>query len=435
MVDALADAEPVRAGEVIRIRTTGGGGWGDPLDRPYDEVLPDVGGARCRSRGAWEDYGVVVTGDPDDLAVDRPASDGERARRRAGRSGGEPFFDRGPGYARLSAAVHTPRWTSYDGRLRMTAQSPRPPRRVLIALGGNAMTSPEGGPSAEDQIAAIARAAEPIADVVAGRYRGRLTHGNGPQVGNLLVKNELAASVVPPVPLDWCGAQTQGTIGAMLLNAVERSLAARGVRRAVAALVTRTRVDPADPHFSEPTKPIGRYLPEPEARVMIEHGQVWEDRGEKGWRRVVASPEPLEILDAPAVAALLSAGYVVVAAGGGGIPVVRDPDGSVRGVEAVIDKDLSAALLARAVGADVLVIATDVPAAALDFGTPHARPLGACHDGRACAGSKARANSPAVRWGPRWTPRAGSSRRAGSGRSSRRWTSSPTPSLAVREPT
>jgi carbamate kinase len=257
----------------------------------------------------------------------------------------------------------------------MTAPPP-PPRRVLIALGGNAMTSPEGGASAEDQIAAVARAAEPIADVVAGGSDVVITHGNGPQVGNLLVKNELAASVVPPVPLDWCGAQTQGTIGAMLINALERSLAARGVGRAVAALVTRTRVDPSDPHFSKPTKPIGRYLPESEARVMIDHGQVWEDRGEKGWRRVVASPEPLEILDAPAVAALMSAGYVVVAAGGGGIPVVRDPDGSVRGVEAVIDKDLSAALLGRAVAADVLVIATDVPAAAVDFGTPHARPLG-----------------------------------------------------------
>ena len=103
---------------------------------------------------------------------------------------------------------------------------------------------------------------------------------------------------MPPVPLDWCGAQTQGTIGAMLLNAVERSLAARGVARPVAALVTRTAVDPTDPHFVAPSKPIGRYLPEAEAQVMIEHGQVWQDRGERGWRRVVASPEPLEMLDA-----------------------------------------------------------------------------------------------------------------------------------------
>jgi carbamate kinase len=248
--------------------------------------------------------------------------------------------------------------------------------RVLIALGGNAMTSPEGRAGPEDQIDAITRAAEPIADVVASGADVVITHGNGPQVGNLLVKNELAASVVPPVPLDWCGAQTQGTIGFMLLDAVERSLAARGASRRVAAVVTRTRVDPADPHFADPTKPIGRYLSEAEARVMIEHGQVWQDRGEKGWRRVVASPEPLEILDAPAVSALLAAGYVVVAAGGGGIPVVRGEDGEVRGVEAVIDKDLSAALLGRAIGATVLVIATDVAGAVLDFGTANARQLG-----------------------------------------------------------
>ena len=248
--------------------------------------------------------------------------------------------------------------------------------RVLIALGGNAMTAPDGRARPDDQIAAIARAAGPIADVIAGGAEVVLTHGNGPQVGNLLVKNELAASVVPPVPLDWCGAQTQGTIGAMLLNAVPRALAARGLTKPMAALVTRTRVDPDDPHFREPSKPIGRYLPEAEARVMIDHGQVWQDRGERGWRRVVASPEPVEILDAAPVAVLLGEGFVVVAAGGGGIPVVRDDDGTVRGVEAVIDKDLSAALLGRAVRADVLVIATDVPAVAVGFGTADERRVG-----------------------------------------------------------
>jgi carbamate kinase len=247
--------------------------------------------------------------------------------------------------------------------------------RIVIALGGNAMTAPDGRASPEDQIAAITRAAEPIADVVMTGAEVALTHGNGPQVGNLLVKNELAASVVPPVPLDWCGAQTQGTIGAMLLNAVGQALSVRGSSTPVAALVTRVRVDPDDPRFAEPTKPIGRYLPEPEARVMVEHGQVWQDRGAKGWRRVVASPEPLEILDGAAVATLLSAGYVVVSTGGGGIPVVREPDGTVRGVEAVIDKDLSAALLARSVGAQLLIIATDVPYVSVDFGTPSPRPL------------------------------------------------------------
>src|SRR5947207_1000516 len=245
--------------------------------------------------------------------------------------------------------------------------------RVLVAVGGNAMTAPDGSARPEDQIAAVCRAAESIADLVAAGHEVLLTHGNGPQVGNLLVKNELAAAVVPPVPLDWCGAQTQGTIGFVLCNALERALAGR---RPVAALVTRTLVDADDPGFRMPTKPIGRYLPADEAKLMIEHGQVWRDRGARGWRRVVASPEPLAVLDAPAVRALLAAGYLVIAAGGGGIPVVRAPDGALRGVEAVIDKDLAAALLGGTVGARALVLATDVEAVQTGWGTADARPLG-----------------------------------------------------------
>jgi carbamate kinase len=217
---------------------------------------------------------------------------------------------------------------------------------------------------------------ERVADLVAAGVDVVLTHGNGPQVGNLLVKNELAAGVVPPVPLDWCGAQTQGTIGFLILDALEAALAQRGVDRRVATVVTRTRVDRDDPGFGKPTKPVGRFLPEDEARPLIEHGQTWQDRGEKGWRRVVASPEPREIIDAPAIAALADAGFVVVGAGGGGIPVVRGADGVLRGVEAVIDKDLSAALLGKAIGAEVLVIATDVENVVLGFGSPGAEPLG-----------------------------------------------------------
>ncbi len=248
--------------------------------------------------------------------------------------------------------------------------------RALIALGGNAMTGPDGSATPEDQDHAVSSAMEHVADLVAAGLDVVITHGNGPQVGNLLVKNELAANVVPPVPLDWCGAQTQGTIALLIMDSLDRMLATRGVDKPVAALVTRTLVDGDDQGFTKPTKPIGRYLPEAEARVLMEHGQTWEGRGDKGWRRVVASPEPLEILDAPAIELLSDSGYVVVGAGGGGIPVVRDPDGTVRGVEAVIDKDLAAALLARAVGADVLVIATDVPNAVLRYGTPDAEPIG-----------------------------------------------------------
>ena len=247
--------------------------------------------------------------------------------------------------------------------------------RVLLALGGNAMTAADGSARPEDQIASAKVAMRSVAELVASDIDVVVTHGNGPQVGNLLVKNEIAASVVPPVPLDWCGAQTQATLGFVLMNALDEALRRRGVQRRSATVVTRTLVDAGDPGFTNPTKPIGRYLPADEATVLVEHGETWEDRGERGWRRVVASPEPREILDAAAVHALVEAGFVVVANGGGGIPVVRG-DGSLRGVEAVIDKDLGAALLAQTVDADVLVVATDVPNAVLRYGTPDAEPLG-----------------------------------------------------------
>src|SRR6476659_4252428 len=248
--------------------------------------------------------------------------------------------------------------------------------RVLLALGGNAMTNADGRARPEDQIAAAEVASHHLAELVAAGHEVVITHGNGPQVGNLLVKNELAAHVVPPVPLDWCGAQTQGTIGFTLLDTLETALAARDVARPVAAIITRTLVDADDPGFTHPTKPIGRFLPREQAQTLIDHGERWEDRGEKGWRRVVASPEPVEVLETHTLHTLLAAGYVVVTAGGGGIPVVRGSDGAAHGVEAVIDKDLTAALLARAVDADVLVIATDVAHAVAGWGTPEAHDIG-----------------------------------------------------------
>ncbi|MGK5112520.1 MULTISPECIES: carbamate kinase [unclassified Geodermatophilus] len=250
-------------------------------------------------------------------------------------------------------------------------------RRVVIALGGNAMTGPDGSATPDAQQAAIAAACGPIAEVVAAGVEVVLTHGNGPQVGNLLVKNELAAHEVPPVPLDWCVAQTQATIGFTLADELDAALAARGLAQRTAGLVTRTLVDAGDPHFREPSKPVGRFLPREKAETFIAHGQIWEDRGPRGWRRVVASPEPRSVVDVPAISALAGAGFVVACAGGGGIPVVDDGGGALRGVEAVIDKDLTAALLAAQLGADTLVIATDVPNVMIDFGTPSARPLGA----------------------------------------------------------
>ncbi|PZS14071.1 MAG: carbamate kinase [Pseudonocardiales bacterium] len=253
--------------------------------------------------------------------------------------------------------------------------------RVLIALGGNAMTAPDGSARPEDQRAAVTAAMDAVAEVVASGAEVVLTHGNGPQVGNLLVKNEIAASVVPPVPLDWCGAQTQGTIGLLILDALEAALSARGGTPRVAALVSRTLVAADDPHFTAPSKPIGRYLPADEAAAMIEHGQSWQDRGAPGWRRVVASPDPIECLEVEAASVLLAAGYAVVCAGGGGVPVVRTAAGPLASVEAVIDKDLTAAVLAGQLGVDVLVIATDVDAVVLNWGTQDAQAIGAVSAG------------------------------------------------------
>ncbi len=248
--------------------------------------------------------------------------------------------------------------------------------RLVVALGGNAMTAPDGTAGPIDQRVAIAEAMESVAELVSEGHEVVLTHGNGPQVGNLLLKNELAAEVVPPVPLDWCGAQTQATIGMLVLDTLDQALVDRGLPVPVAALVSRTLVDEADPGFSDPTKPIGRYADEDEAALMIELGQHWKRIGDRGWRRVVASPEPLRCLDFPAAKALITAGYVVVCSGGGGIPTVRREGEGYVGVEAVIDKDLTAALLAEQVLADVLVIATDVEAAVVGWGTPDARPIG-----------------------------------------------------------
>jgi carbamate kinase len=248
--------------------------------------------------------------------------------------------------------------------------------RIVIALGGNALVGDDGGDSPDDQRAAVGRAVGPLADVVTAGHEVLLTHGNGPQVGDLLRRNELAAADVPPDPLDWCDAQTQATIGTLLMDALDAELARRGHPGRTATLVSRTLVDAGDPGFAHPTKPIGRHLTEDEKSVLEEHGQVFTEVPRKGWRRVVASPEPVDTLDAAAADALLAAGFVVVCSGGGGVPTVRRPDGSLEGVEAVIDKDLTAALVAEHIEADLLVIATDVEAVMTGFDTDDPRPVG-----------------------------------------------------------
>ena len=244
-----------------------------------------------------------------------------------------------------------------------------------MALGGNAIAG-ERGADPESQRIAVEGACEQIAELVAHGHDVVITHGNGPQVGNLLLKNDLARHVVPPVGLDWCVAQTQATLGFLIVTALEAALRRRGLERLISTVITRVLVDKDDPGFSKPTKPIGRYVTEAEAEERIAAGEAWEDRGARGWRRVVASPDPLEILDRGTIDALIGDDAIVVAAGGGGIPMVRE-EGVLRGVEAVLDKDLTGALLARTVNADTFLIATDVEAAAIGFGTPEQEWLGA----------------------------------------------------------
>jgi carbamate kinase len=254
--------------------------------------------------------------------------------------------------------------------------------RLVVALGGNAIAGARGA-DPESQRIAVEGACEQIAVLVEHGHDVVITHGNGPQVGNLLLKNDLARHVVPPVPLDWCVAQTQATLGFLIVTALEAALRRRGIERLISTVITRVLVDAADPAWERPTKPIGRYVSAADAAERIAAGEAWEDRGERGWRRVVASPDPVEILDRATIAALMAEDAIVVAAGGGGIPMVRD-GGRLRGVEAVLDKDLTGALLARTVKADCFLIATDVEAAAVAYGTPEQEWLGAVGADRLC---------------------------------------------------
>ena len=248
--------------------------------------------------------------------------------------------------------------------------------RIVLALGGNALTGPKESVQPTHQMAAVEAATPQIAALVAEGHQVLLSHGNGPQVGNILAKNDIASPVLSPVPLDWCVANTQGSIGFILLNALDASLSKAGLSTRATVVVSRTVVDAKDPAFDEFTKPVGRFLEAEIAQRLSLSGQKFVDSGEQGWRRVVASPQPLEIAEAPAIAALLDAGFLVVAGGGGGIPVIRTDDHGFKGVEAVIDKDLNSVLLADQIHAEVLVLATNVDNAWLDWGTDKARALG-----------------------------------------------------------
>ena len=246
---------------------------------------------------------------------------------------------------------------------------------AVIAVGGNALIRHPGENALEQQYEAVKATAENVVDLIAAGWRVVLTHGNGPQVGFILRRSEIAKNAVPGVPLEYAVGDTQGAIGFMFQNALNNALTARGIDSTpVVALVTQTLIDPHDPAFDRPDKPIGVYMAQEVAETLA-GAQGWdivEDSG-RGWRRVVASPAPKEVIETPIIRTLLERNVLVIACGGGGIPVWRDASGKLIAAQAVIDKDRASALLACELQADMLLIPTGVEQVAINFGTPEQR--------------------------------------------------------------
>lgn len=247
--------------------------------------------------------------------------------------------------------------------------------RLVIALGGNALQSGNAAPTAEAQLEVVRGTARQLAEVSARGYEMAIVHGNGPQVGRILLASETAKDVVPPMPFDVCGAMSQGYIGYHIQQALKYALAARNRNYPVVALTTQMIVDENDPAFRNPTKPIGAFYTEEEARTLErEKGYAMREDAGRGWRRVVPSPLPRKIVEIGAVR-LLWDHAIVITCGGGGVPVVEHPDGTLEGVAAVIDKDFAAELLAEEVNADALLILTEVEKVAIHFGKPDQQDL------------------------------------------------------------
>jgi carbamate kinase len=245
---------------------------------------------------------------------------------------------------------------------------------AVVAVGGNSLIIDKDHQSIPDQAAAAALTAHHIAELAIAGWNVVITHGSGPQVGFILRRSELALGEVPPVPMDYAAADLQGAIGYMFQRALRNEFRRRGIARTAIAVVTQVLVDPADPAFGDPSKPIGSYMDEGTARQRSAGlGWIVKDDAGRGWRRVVPSPLPQAIVEIDEIAHLAEAGYVVIACGGGGIPVLRDEEGDLQGVEAVIDKDLASSMLARALDAGLLLISTGVPKVAIDYGRPGQR--------------------------------------------------------------
>jgi carbamate kinase len=248
---------------------------------------------------------------------------------------------------------------------------------AVVAVGGNSLIEDPKRPELPHQWDSVRATCRDIAQMVADGWHIIVTHGNGPQAGFILRRSELAANQVHTVPLDIIVADTQGSIGYMIQQALDNSLRRLGINRTCATVTTQIRVDADDPAFDNPDKPIGGFMTETEARRFERESgyKVMEDPAGRGWRRVVPSPKPRAIQEINAIQGLMLNGYVVIAAGGGGIPVIRNEVGSLRGVEAVIDKDRASSLLAQTLRADLLMISTNVDKVALNFNTPQQRDL------------------------------------------------------------
>jgi carbamate kinase len=242
---------------------------------------------------------------------------------------------------------------------------------AVVAVGGNSLIKDKDHQTIPDQYEAGAESMKHIVGMIEAGWDVVVTHGNGPQVGFILRRAELALHELHPVPLDYCGADTQGAIGYMFQQALHNEFRRRGVRKSAATVVTQVLVDRSDPAFQKPSKPIGSFMDEPAARQHRERDgwSVVEDAG-RGWRRVVASPLPKAIIEQDAIDSLIRAGYVVICSGGGGIPVVEDANGNLEGVEAVIDKDFAGSLLASGLKADLFLISTAVEKVALRYNQP-----------------------------------------------------------------
>ena len=269
-------------------------------------------------------------------------------------------------------------------------------QKIVVALGGNALQSGNGPATAEAQLEVVKHTCERIAEIAERGYEVGVVYGNGPQVGRILLASETAKDVTPAMPFDVCGAMSQGYIGYHLQQALKFALKKRGKDIPVVTLATQVVVDAEDPGFKNPTKPIGPFYSEEEAKAMVEEKgySVKEDAG-RGWRRVVASPIPKKVVEIDSVRRLWDS-TIVITCGGGGIPVVEKEDGSLEGVAAVIDKDFAAELLAEEVGADALMILTEVEKVAINFNKPNQENLGHltyaeaekhCADGQFAPGS------------------------------------------------